>query len=156
MKLKNQKTDTFSQGFTLIEIVAVLVVISILVAVAASRVGTITDTADNTSAASTLRSHLRYAQIRALNTQGVWGVNCSGSSYSLYRWDGAAAITTAFPGEENNTVAFPNGISINSTISFDDWGRPHNNQAATGNSVSVNLSVGGETITVTQETGYIP
>jgi MSHA pilin protein MshC len=156
MKLNNKKEDRFPQGFTLIEIVAVLVVISILVAVAASRVGTITDTADNTSAASRFRSHLRYAQIRALNTQGVWGVNCSGSSYSLYRWDGAAATTVAFPGEENNSVAFPSGININAIISFDDWGRPHNNQAATGNSVSASLSIGGETVTVTQETGYVP
>ena len=156
MKPKNQNRFTCSQGFTLIEVVAVLIVISILAAFAAARVGNITDTADNSSAAGTLRSHLRYAQIRALNTQGVWGVNFTGTSYSLYSWDGAAATAVAFPGEENTSVSLPDGVSITAVISFDEWGRPHNTQGATGNSVSANFSIGGETVTVTQETGYIP
>ncbi len=156
MKESFNKFFKFAPGFTLIEIIAVLVIISIIAVVAGSRVGGVTDAATDNSVASKFRSHLRYAQIRALNTQGVWGIRCAGSAYHLYRWDGSAEIITILPGEENNTVSFPGGTSITALVAFDDWGRPHTSQDATGNTAGVTLVMGGETVIVTRETGYVP
>ncbi len=156
MKDSFNKFFKFAPGFTLIEIIAVLVIISIIAVVAGSRVGGMTDTATDSSAAGKLRAHLRYAQIRALNTQGVWGIRCTGAAYNLYRWDGSAEITAILPGEENTSVSFPGGTSITALVAFDDWGRPHTSQDATGNTAGAALVMGGETVIVTRETGYVP
>ncbi len=158
MKTDIRKNIKNQSGFTMIEVAAVLVVVGILVAVASIRVGGIIDTREDSSAASKLKSHLRYAQIRALNTQGVWGIAFNGSTnYSLYSWDGRSATTVTFPGEDAANVPL-SGVNpgLGTYVSFDDWGRPHDTQDATGNSTAISGSIGGASITITNETGYIP
>jgi len=159
MKIEYNKLIKNRSGFTMIEIVAVLVILGILVAVAAPRVGGIIDTTEDTATGSSLKSHLRYAQIRALNTQGVWGIAFNGNiNYSLYSWDGSSATTVTLPGEDAVNVPFPSGVNhgLGTHVSFDDWGIPYSTQGATGNSTAISGSIGGENITITQETGYIP
>lgn len=143
-------------GFTMIEAVAVLIIISIITAVAMVKSGNIIDNSQGESSASVIKSHLRYAQIKAIENINTWGVKFSGSTYSLFEWDGSSATMYHFPGEDSRSVSLPDGVSITQDVSFDDWGRPYANQDCSGSSAGVSLSVKGQTITVNQETGYVP
>ena len=143
---------TKDAGFTMIEVITVLLLLGILVVGAVARLGGVTDTAQNTSDIDRLKSHLRYAQIRALNTMGVWGVDFTGGSYNLYR-DGDATVYS-FPGEENSDIEKPTSITYAGYVSFDEWGRPYTSQG-TGTPLTATPS-GLSSITITPETGYIP
>ena len=154
--MKYPETVKNYQGFTLIEVVAVLVMISIITAVAMVKSSNIIDNSQGESSASVIKSHLRYAQIKAIENINTWGIQFSGSSYSLFEWGGASATVHNFPGEDSSSVPLPDGVSITQTVSFDDWGRPYPNQNCSGASAGVSFSVKGQAITVNQETGYVP
>ncbi len=142
-----------SPGFTLFEVIAVLVIMGILAAVAISR-GTINQEANVKAEVDTLKSHLRYAQSLAMNEIPPirWGIQLNSSSYSLVKYDGDSEQTHTFnlPGESSATHNFKSGVSANGStlVFFDEWGSP--------GSSDVNLTVGGESITITGETGFIP
>lgn len=148
-------------GFTLVEIVAALLIMGIVAAVVIAKsmdMGTIS----LNSQAEVVKSHIRYAQARAMNTNEVWGINFSGSEYSLFRNGNTADIVT-IPGQENNTVALSGGAHFSSggIISFDTWGRPYTDAAGTvaqGGSrvISLALDSYSKDITITQRTGFIP
>jgi MSHA pilin protein MshC len=153
-----------NRGFTLIEVIAVLVILAILAAVAISR-GTATDAANLQSEINTLKAHLRYAQYLAMNdvyttdptsteysTRTKWGISVSSPSYSLVKYvaDASATHTFSLPGESSATHSFANGItgpSTTITVLFDDWGSP--------GASNINILIGGQTITITAETGFI-
>lgn len=160
------------RGFTLIEIIAVLLIIGIITAVAITRATSTTQATLKTDVEK-LKVHLRYAQLRALNsTERVWGIDFSGStnSYRLYYAD-TTAHYASFPGEENATVTLPNTtIAIDGDagrlVSFDAWGKPYQNLQAnfnapnpqTNDQRTITLTIGGysESITIRKNTGYIP
>lgn len=153
------------KGFTLIEVIAVLVILAILAAVVISR-GTATEEANLRAEVDTLKAHLRYAQNLAMNeiyeTETVssqyvvrtkWGINMDGPSYTLVKYvaDAPSAHTYLLPGESSATHYFISGITASSSVNpvlFDDWGSP-------GNS-NITVTIGGQTITITGETGFIP
>ena len=150
------------RGFTFIEIISVLVIISILGAVIVSR-GFSTSVYTLKSEADRLKAHLRYAQVRAMNSSVAWGINIAdATSYSLFN-SGNVANTVVLPGENGTTITL-SGITITTgqpIVSFDDFGRPHTDAAGTslqaGNRTITLTSDGQtETITVTQNTGFIP
>ena len=103
-------------GFTMIEVVAVVIILGILTAVAVSR---ISSNQNNLIAATdTLTSHLRLAQARAMNTsqdtgsgvQSVWGVRfVSATQYHLFYCADASACD---PTIATNQQAFPGAGSI--------------------------------------------
>ena len=113
--------------------------------------------------AEILKSHLRYAQIRAMNDTVSWGVYIpsAGTSYILYKNNTQA--TSQLPGETAQTHALPAIITITAgvgtTYNFNDFGKPVD---AGGNDIltaqTITLSQGGttSTITITKNTGYIP
>lgn len=146
-----------SRGFTLIEVIAVLIILGILVAVAVTRVGS--DSYDLIPQADMIKTHLRFAQLKALSddTSTSWGIFFSGSTYTLYN-NGAPATTSNLPGEDGKIHTFPanSGITASSTptpINFDSWGSP------VGGAATVSLYQGGvlkATINITNNTGYIP
>jgi prepilin-type N-terminal cleavage/methylation domain-containing protein len=147
--------DRAAEGFTVIEIIAVLLVIGVLVSVAATRlVGTGAAAAGE---AELLKANLRFAQARAMSEglQAVWGVQITSTSYTLMR-DGAAA-PIYFPGEDSSPHAL-SGATIASgtgTLTFDFFGRPSlGGTVLTANHV-ITFS-GGKAVTVTAHTGLIP
>ena len=138
------------KGFTLIEVVAVLVIVAILTAVAISR-GIATDEVNAQTEVDTLKSHLRYAQYLAMNDIDPiqWGISLGGSSYTLVR-DNAGTVTSPYnlPGESSATHDFSPVSATAVTVLFDEWGSP--------GAADINIAIGGQTIIVTAETGYIP
>jgi MSHA pilin protein MshC len=153
MSLFHKKTSD-NKGFTLIEVIAVLIILGILVAIAVSRVGS--NQNDLIPQADTVKSHLRFAQLKALADESTWnstwGIAFTGDSYTLQNNGAAASIN--LPGENGNSHTFPFGVTITnpSTVTFDSWGSP------VGGAKIVTLSQSGSTpidINVSANTGYI-
>jgi len=153
----SRKTPGNRRGFTLFEILVVLILMGILAAVAMARA---TNTAaDEVAAANNLKAHLRFAQIQAINSDISWGIYASGGGYALFK-DGDTNNTFLLPGE-NSKIVRPSKVSIPSfTVSFDEWGRPYEvaDPGAAGASPAnseITISIGSQTITITPETGFI-
>ena len=148
-------------GFTIIEIIAVLILIGILGAVVISRV-TSSREVDLKVRADQVKSHIRYAQMRAMNTNASdetcnapVGMAATGGKYYMFI-NCNTVNQVVLPGAESiDGVDLPGGSTF-PTFSFDTWGRPYANDNGTGTSTSIDLSIGGEAITVTQNTGYVP
>jgi MSHA pilin protein MshC len=169
------KNDT---GFTLIEIIMVLVVAAIVSVIVLYRLmGT---GAELIAQTDVIKTHLRYAQARAMSSDKIWGIHCDGVFYWLFK-EGNIGNRVILPGEKKNTddndadVAnaykvrlSSKGISLmeNFTLSFDDRGVPHTDPSATdgselttGHSYSqITVSSGGDNklITITPNAGFIP
>ena len=166
-------------GFTLFEVITVLALITVFTVLAIVR----HSASDATLVAQTqvLASHIRYAQMRALNTETSWGIfynynaaNPQDCYYHLFRGSNTADIAQ-LPGESQNKVIIGGmGISISSAppagtpsarsfrISFDSWGRPTWDITGIGagsETLTLRLAKSGQTpqdIRVTQNTGFIP
>jgi prepilin-type N-terminal cleavage/methylation domain-containing protein len=163
------------RGFTLIEIIVVLLLICIAgTAIVMSSVYSPSEY-DLTSEMEVTKSHLRYAQSRAMNTNLVWGIDlftgAATSYYQLFKYDPTSDIKTnmVLPGKDPNNpgpVYFSDGIKISSdiTVSFDTWGKPfidtktQTAQNEVGGWRIISLSRSGRTvdIRIRNNTGFIP
>ena len=141
-----------SKGFTLIEVIAVLVIITVLAAVLLQRGSS--SSAEVAAELGILKNHLRFAQALAMNNNtATWSVNLSSGGYQLLR-DGAAAPMN-LPGENSAVHNFNPNVSLtpgNLLLTYDEWGGPG---AA---DVTLTLNSGGyaSSLTVTRLTGLIP
>ena len=137
-------------GFTLIEIIAVLVIIGIISAVAVTIFSSL-DKYKLISEVEILKTHLRYAQSRAMSDTVSWGIVLGVNSYTLQR-NGIPISYPSLPNENSATHNFQDGVTKTGgapNVTFDIWG---SSVAATGK-----LSAGSaQVITVTANTGFIP
>ena len=138
------------RGFTLIEIVAVLVIILILSAIAVSR--SLSTNNELISQTDIVKSHLRFAQLKALQDDlNVWGITFTGGSYSLSCAAGTNSSCPAsiqLPSESSGTHTFPTGVTSGTpTITYDSWGSP------VGGAVNITLTQGSQTITLNVAAG---
>ena len=152
------------RGFTMVEIVLVLLVICIIGA--AVTISSVYSTSDYNLISQTevIKSHLRYAQARAMNTDVVWGIHFnSNNTYKLFKYD--TSLTYMFlPGETSDSVTLPDGMTITvATVSFDSWGKPYTDAPATpppaANDINIIVTYNeseSETIIITRNTGFIP
>lgn len=146
----------------MIEAIVVLLIVGIVAAVVAVRMSD-TSAYDLASQVEVIKTHLRYAQIRAMNTNTAWGINfISATQYNLFEVVGSTPTARLLPGEDSTTVSLTSkksGLTITSTtpasITFDGYGSPFLNSATTSSTITTNTN-GGGTITVTQNTGFIP
>ena len=155
-----------NRGFTMIEIVVVLVVLFVVSAVIISRY---TTSGMNELMAETdaLKSSLRYAQIQSLNDDTItsgWGIHFpNNTSYILYKNGAPAGVMIPVkdpdpvkdpPPKDTHTLQGNVRITsgIGTTVTFDRWGSPGMG------SISITLQRGAEnsTITITRNTGFIP
>jgi prepilin-type N-terminal cleavage/methylation domain-containing protein len=163
-------------GFTLLEIIAVLVILGILTAVAVSRAVNVGP--ELSTGADTLKMHLRYAQTLAMNsnpnsgTSTFWGISGNATSYWLFQGTVPANTANYAPLLEDSkyvnadkTINLPaKKISLSGafTVFFDDRGIPYspNSLTALSNNLAftVNPLSGGATpitITIIPLTGYV-
>ena len=159
-------------GFTIFEIVVVLIVMSIITAFAIGR--GLSPGTELSVQTEVLKTHLRHAQARALNSKIPWGIrtNSAGDTYWLFRYQNPTVMSVQLPGEDSSTVSLaPKGITITAgTYSFDSRGAPYytdenGTPAAAGTSlrdlgadqvITLQKSSVTETITITKSTGFIP
>jgi MSHA pilin protein MshC len=149
-------------GFTLIEIVAVIVFIAILASVAIFRHEHVDPTL--ISQAQVLKAHMHYAQMRSLSTDSHWGikyqVNGDQRAYWLFKQPNTNN-RIVLPGESDDSVRLDRmGIVISQgpfQVEFDGWGRPSSTLSGTG-TLTLDLTKSGdsESITITKNTGFIP
>ena len=158
---KRARTPLRPDGFTLIEALAVLLVMGIMAVVLVSRA----DMSLNSTVvaeAEALKAQFRYAQSRAMTSGNPWGISIANNSYSMFYKDGTRTTVT-MPGEADSSRNLGAlGITVTgAVVSFDSWGRPctgdDGSAARTGNLV-LTMSKGGasRTITITKNTGFIP
>jgi prepilin-type N-terminal cleavage/methylation domain-containing protein len=116
---------TKTKGFTLIELVAVLLVLGILSAVAISQYSS--GNASAIGEAEIFKSCLRYAQVRAMGDISTWGITInSSSSYSLFS-SNTNITNPILPGVGGTTRTLPAGVTMSgagTSIIFDYRGRP--------------------------------
>ena len=143
-------------GFTMIEVVAVLLIIGIISAVAVPRIIGTSDS-DLSSQVEVVKTHLRYAQIRAMNTDTVWGINFTSTTYYLFQGVGSTA-PVLIPGEDNAIVSLTTKKSkltitppTGGSVTFNSYGSPGGGDVTIG----TNAPAPNDVIKVTKNTGFI-
>jgi len=146
-----------NQGFTWVELIVVMVILGIISAVViGSLMSSDTELAARTEV---IKTHLRYAQSRSMNTNSVWYIQFSSNAYALYK--SGDAVSKLLPGGDSPTIMLPSGMTVSSgTVSFDDWGKPCTDTdaqvaQATDRALTVADASGSRTITITRNTGFI-
>ncbi len=137
-------------GFTLIEIIAILVVMGILMVVTISRIIS-ADTYQTSGELDKVTSHLRYAQGRAIRTDSTWGIRFNnGSTYWLFQNVGTNSVQATFAGEGSNQVTLSTLLvtSAPQNITFDRFGSP--------GAADIIITTSGGNKTVAADTGFIP
>lgn len=151
-----------NDGFTLVEVVVVLVLMAIFATMAVSRQPN-TDMTLRANA-EVLRSHLRYAQMRAMSTDSGWGIAYDSGTGAYYLFPQGTTQRITLPGETQNSVDLvSSGVAVtpgNFTLIFDSRGRPDTvNSTLTFNARQAALTLAkagvSETITIFQNTGFI-
>ncbi len=158
MSIKN------NSGFTLFEIVAVLIVMGIITAFAVGRV------ADNKpeliAQKEVLKVHLRYAQSRAMNSNDNYGIESNGNTYWLFRVSSANRVN--FPGEQSDHIDLSAlGLSLSMTdgniVCFNSKGVPYTdfdtdnagNLQTEDRTLTLSSGSDSESIIITKNTGFI-
>jgi MSHA pilin protein MshC len=152
--LEQSSKTTDKRGFTLLELIAALVVFAVIAAVVISRMQP--PTGSLYAETNTVKSDLRYAQLKALQCDDstiTWGMQLNAGSITLLK--NGSAWTNPLPGETGSTHTLASGVTLSSsasTVTFNSWGSP-----GAGN-VTITLTQGSSTqsITITSGTGYIP
>ncbi len=161
MNLKN------TSGFTIIEIITVLIVMGIISAFVIGRSqSTRTDLIVQNEI---LKAHLRYAQTQAVNSTLSFGIesDAAGDNYWLFKYDPAAlppVVKTRLPSVNTDQINLSgSGLSMTSSaiICFNTRGIPYTDYLASTVQASdrtISISDGSTTlnITITQNTGFIP
>lgn len=139
-----------NHGFTLIEIIAVLILIGILGTFTVSKIiNTDSETIGNREV---IKNHIRYAQLMAMKSNTICGIDFKGSTYSIFR-NGSITDTITLPNNTGKDFPIVKGLETKETIYFDLWGTPHGdlglkNPRLTG-------TIGSLGITLTEDTGYV-
>jgi len=163
------------RGFTVLEIVVVLVLMSIITAVVLGRSITTTEV-EVAGQADKIRNHLRYAQSIAMKRSDmVWGIKFSGSQYWFFSGTNPDTGEVRLPGGEygggSNRIdlddigvrAAVTGLATGAVF-FDDIGKPYTAYtdpttntplAGTGAVITISASGISRTILITPETGLI-
>lgn len=155
------KYRKYKAGYTLFEVLAVLLLIGIISTVVMSRDSMFHGSLK--SEAEVMKAHLRYVQYLALsNDLHGWRLEFNENSYTLFRNNSSGTIK--LPNETSATHVLPPGVQVKvfsaeenaqNQIEYDRWGSPKSNTAYT---VELTDTQSGktETFSVAKDTGFIP
>jgi prepilin-type N-terminal cleavage/methylation domain-containing protein len=165
------ETAAKNRGFTLIEIIAVLVVIGIITVVVISNM-TSNSATSSLVQVNIIKNQIRYAQSMAMKRGEIWGIKCDPTDYWLFRTNDpdTPANQIVLPDEDDAkvTLASKEITMTTFTVFFDANGRPFtaytndtiNTPISAGNPLSITVNSipagAGATFGVTPETGFIP
>lgn len=148
------------QGFTLIELVSVLLLMAILAVVAADQWPGF---GINLSAQTDqLLNDIRYTQFLAMNRGQRYRINFAADHYWIT--DASGTVTYPFPANGASAVTLTSGVTLSTTDSFlvfDGNGVPYTTASSPGTPLAadavITLSADGmtSTLTVSPETGYV-
>lgn len=171
--LHNHSTD--DSGFTLLEVIVVMVLIAVFTVMAIAQYAN--SNVSLISQTHVLAAHLRYAQMRSLNTDSQWGILYDHNSGRYQLFKDATTQIELLPGEDHDSVNIgAMGITIASAVGaatpavqdfdirFDSWGSPLLSDtiaapAAITTTFTLQLNQSGhatQSLTVTPNTGFIP
>ena len=153
------------QGFTLIEITAVLVLMAIISAYVIGR-SVSTESIDLAAQTDRIRNQIRYTQSAAMKqydkTLQVWGLKCNADPNQYWLFEGQNPDDVSkqknFPGEQNLKISLADrGIDSMTafTLLFDRFGRPYKtytdettNIPLPADELTITISAGGQTRTI--------
>ena len=153
-----------SRGMTLVELVTVIVLIGVISLIAIPRFFYRTPFEESGYFHTTLAA-VHYAQKLALTSGCDIRVTIDASGFQLQQWNDGTACTAGVSapmavtrpgGSDTFAQTPPNGVSISGSVSiyFDGIGRPHDAGSGSLLTVPGNVTVGGRTLTIENETGY--
>lgn len=152
----------FHIGFTLLEVTVVILVMAIVGWTVAAHISY--SQVDQKAQAGVVKSHLRYAQARAMNTDTYWGLKFDRTRYWMFQVDPAAGgaeqadAPVGLPGADAAVVNLSPPLAATTLVAFDGWGRPFSDalcQTPRG-SAPLDLGAGTDPIVITPNTGFIP
>ena len=161
------------QGFTLVEITVVLVMMAIISAYVIGR-SLNTEQIDLAAQTDRIRNQIRYAQAAAMKqydeTLKVRGMKCNASPNQYWLFEGQnpddVSRQITIPGEQDLKISLAD-LGVDSmtafTLFFDRFGRPYKNYTdeitnePLPDPLTITISAGGQSrdITVTPETGLV-
>ncbi len=150
---------TNEHGFTILEVIVVLILISIVSVVIISRTVNIQQI-DLTAQTDKIQTHIRYAHTMAMKrSDTIWGIKCDGTDYWLFKTNDpdTESNQVRFLGEDSDKVPMSSMSAF--TLFFDKYGIPYtaytDESDNTPVSASLSIPIDTENFNVTQETGFI-
>jgi prepilin-type N-terminal cleavage/methylation domain-containing protein len=139
-------------GFTLIETIAVLIILAIVSAVAISRVGT--DESNLRAELNDLKAALRYAQQMSIASDSTmtFSITVTTTGYAITRTGGT--VHPMLPGESGSTHTFSSVSASPAIFNFNEWGGLAAGSASTTTLTKTQGGTGSSTINIIPETGY--
>lgn len=136
------------KGFTLIEIVATLILLAAVSTIVATRTGSISEF-ETIGELAQLKTHIRYAQLRALKTDTDWGIQIeTPSTYWLFKGTTATKVNLPDMTIDTVTLSALTATSPPVTVTFDGFGSP--------GSTAVTIATASGNIEISGNTGFIP
>ena len=155
------KTTLNNRGFTILEIIVVLLLISIIAA-ATFRRSITTDQMNLVSQFDKIQNQVRYPQSIAMKRSENWGFSCDTNNYWIFTGTNNAANRRLLPGQQQTLISLNDlGVTMDGfTVIFDKYGIPYEPDGTTplNPALVVDLTDSGsesKSFTIVPETGLI-